>query len=131
MEKKIPILGICYGAQFLAYQQGGSVLSSSHREYGRANLTSINTNDKLFKNISIGSQVWMSHGDTITEIPSHFEILCSTENVKYAGFKIKDEATYGIQFHPEVHHSEQGKELLSNFVLNICKCAQTWTLIHL
>ena len=126
-RKKIPILGICYGAQFLAYQQGGSVLSSSHREYGRANLTSINTNDKLFKNISIGSQVWMSHGDTITEIPSHFEILCSTENVKYAGFKIKDEATYGIQFHPEVHHSEQGKELLSNFVLNICKCAQTWT----
>jgi GMP synthase (glutamine-hydrolysing) len=115
-QSKIPILGICYGAQFMAHLQGGNVKSSPSREYGRAKLTYIKENNTLFKNIDLYSQVWMSHGDTITDIPSNFEIICSTENVNFAGYKIKNEETYGIQFHPEVHHSEQGKQLLTNFV---------------
>lgn len=126
-QKKIPILGICYGAQFLVHTQGGKVISSPSREYGRANLTYIHTEDKLFKDINLQSQVWMSHGDTITELPPHFEVICSTESVKFAGFKIKGEATYGIQFHPEVHHSEEGKQILTNFVVDICQCHQSWT----
>lgn len=126
-QGKVPILGICYGAQFLAHHQGGKVMSSPTREYGRANLMQINADNALLKNIHLQSQVWMSHGDTITEIPSHFEVICSTSSVKYAGFKIKDEETYGIQFHPEVHHSEEGKQLLTNFVVDICNCHQTWT----
>ncbi|HOS15497.1 MAG TPA: glutamine-hydrolyzing GMP synthase [Bacteroidales bacterium] len=126
-QSKIPILGICYGAQFMAHLQGGNVKSSPSREYGRAKLTYIKENNTLFKNIDLYSQVWMSHGDTITDIPSNFEIICSTENVNFAGYKIKNEETYGIQFHPEVHHSEQGKQLLTNFVVDICKCSQSWT----
>lgn len=123
---KIPILGVCYGAQFLAHYQGGKVESSLHREYGRANLTYIHPTDILLKGVHCQSQVWMSHGDTITELPPNFETICSTSHVVYAGYKIKDEATYGVQFHPEVHHSEEGMKILSNFVVDICKCHQTW-----
>jgi GMP synthase (glutamine-hydrolysing) len=124
---KIPVLGVCYGAQFLAYHGGGQVKPSSSREYGRANLISIDKESELLKEINPNTQVWMSHGDSITHIPEHFEVICSTSDVKFAGYKIAGEATYGIQFHPEVHHSEQGKQILKNFVVDICRCSQTWT----
>ena len=130
MEKwqhEIPILGICYGAQFLVHHHSGKVTPSPSREYGRARLTYIDTSDKLLKDINLQSQVWMSHGDTITEIPPHFDVICSTENVKFAGYKIQNKNTYGIQFHPEVHHSEQGKQILANFIVDICQCHQSWT----
>ncbi|KAA9345792.1 glutamine-hydrolyzing GMP synthase [Adhaeribacter soli] len=123
----MPVLGVCYGAQLLAHEQGGEVLPSTIREYGRARLSEVHGSDKLMKEITIGSTVWMSHGDTIKEIPDNFEILASTENVKVAAYKIQDEETYGIQFHPEVTHSAEGKTLLRNFVVHICGCSQDWT----
>jgi GMP synthase (glutamine-hydrolysing) len=124
---KIPVLGICYGAQFMAYQAGGTVQSSPAREYGRAKLIYIDNQSKLLTEMDDNTQVWMSHGDTITNIPDSFNVICSTSDVKYAGYKIAGEPTYGIQFHPEVHHSEQGKQLLKNFVVDICHCSQNWT----
>jgi GMP synthase (glutamine-hydrolysing) len=122
-----PLLGVCYGAQYLAQVEGGNVMPSKTREYGRANLGYINNSSELVKGMSDGSQVWMSHGDTITKIPESFEIISSTSDVDVAGFKIKGETTYGIQFHPEVYHSEEGKTLLRNYVVDICGCAQDWT----
>lgn len=127
IKGKFPLLGVCYGAQYLSHHFGGEVLPSNHREYGRANLQFIDNSDKLFQNINKGTQVWMSHGDTITKIPSNYKITASTETVKVGAFKIENEETYGIQFHPEVYHSTQGMELLKNFIVNICGCAQTWT----
>ena len=137
IRKKVPLLGVCYGAQLLAHQFGGEVMPSSHREYGRANLSFVNRNNALFKNISDNSQVWMSHADTITKVSSEFEITASTSDVLYAGFQIKpvgnasnglkDEKTFGIQFHPEVYHSTEGISLLKNFVVDICGCRQNWT----
>lgn len=124
---KVPVLAICYGAQLLAFQNKGEVIPSTVREYGRARLSSINKSDKLFQNITLNSQVWMSHGDTILDVPSDFEITASTETVKVAAFKIKEEETYGIQFHPEVTHSTEGKIVLKNFLVNICGCTQEWT----
>jgi GMP synthase (glutamine-hydrolysing) len=124
---KIPLLAVCYGAQFLAQHDGGEVLPSKIREYGRANLNWINNQDLLVKGLSNGSQVWMSHGDTIASTPISFEINCSTPEVKVAGFKIKDEPTWGIQFHPEVYHSTEGMILLKNFLVDICRCSQSWT----
>jgi GMP synthase (glutamine-hydrolysing) len=124
---KIPLLAVCYGAQFLAQHDGGEVLPSKIREYGRANLNWISEKDLLVKGLSDGSQVWMSHGDTIASTPQSFEINCSTPEVKVAGFKIKDEPTWGIQFHPEVYHSTEGMILLKNFLADICKCSQSWT----
>jgi len=124
---KIPLLGVCYGAQLLAHQFGGEVKPSKHREYGRANLSFVNNDSVLFKNISLNSQVWMSHADTITTAPGNFEITASTHDVKYAGFHIQGEKTYGIQFHPEVYHSTEGISILKNFLLDICKCSQDWT----
>lgn len=124
---KLPVLGICYGAQYLVHHDGGKVQSSPSREYGRANLVYINTSSPLMRNINMNSQVWMSHGDTITNIPANFEPICSTADVKFAGYKIAGEDTYGIQFHPEVHHSEQGKTILENFVVGVCGCSQSWT----
>ena len=124
---KVPILGVCYGAQFMAQHFGGKVQSSPTREYGRARLSFIDSQSRLMKDIDLQSQVWMSHGDTIVEIPEGFEKICSTETVALAGFKVRDEETYGIQFHPEVHHSEQGKILLGNFVKGICGCQGNWT----
>lgn len=122
-----PLLAVCYGAQFIAQQSGGSVQPSSSREYGRANLNFVNQANKLFKGINIDSQVWMSHGDTITDIPENFEIIASTADVKVAGYHVKDTDTYAIQFHPEVTHSIDGKILLENFLVDICGCAQDWT----
>jgi len=127
IKQKIPLLGICYGAQFLAHNYNGEVLPSKHREYGRARLSYINNDSKLFSNIEINTQVWMSHGDTITRLPENCEIIASTEDVKVGGFKIEGEETYGIQFHPEVYHTLKGKELLQNFIVNICKISQDWT----
>ena len=124
---KLPLLAVCYGAQLIAHKSGGIVQPSSIREYGRARLNNVHSSDILFKEILPDSQVWMSHGDTIVEIPDSFEILSSTETVKVAAYKVKGETTYGIQFHPEVTHSLQGKELLRNFVVHICKCSQDWT----
>ena len=119
IKGKIPLLGICYGAQYLSHHFGGEVLPSKHREYGRANLKFIDTTDKLFKNINRGTQVWMSHGDTISTIPNNYIITASTETVKAGAFKIDGEPTYGIQFHPEVYHTTQGMEILKNFIVNI------------
>ncbi|HAS39871.1 MAG TPA: GMP synthase (glutamine-hydrolyzing) [Microscillaceae bacterium] len=126
-QSKTPILGVCYGAQLMAHKAGGQVQPSATREYGRANLQFVENASPLFKNISADSQVWMSHGDSITDIPSNFEILASTESVKVGGFKIADQETYGIQFHPEVTHTLEGKQLLQNFVVDICGCVQNWT----
>lgn len=127
LRGKIPVLGVCYGAQLLAHQFGGEVKASTHREYGRANLSFVNRNDSLFRNISDKTQVWMSHADTIATAPVNFEITASTGDVQYAGFHLKGETTYGIQFHPEVYHTTDGLTLLKNFVVGICKCAQNWT----
>jgi GMP synthase (glutamine-hydrolysing) len=123
---KIPVLGICYGAQLLSQQFGGTVNASDHREYGRAKLTKLVENE-LFEGVSDNTQVWMSHGDTIVSVPTDFQLIGSTESVKVAAFKIENEATYGIQFHPEVTHSTEGATILKNFVVNICKTAQSWT----
>ncbi len=123
----IPVLGVCYGAQLIAHKTGGVVLPSQIREYGRATLSSVDHHSELLKEISIDSQVWMSHADTIASISDQFEIIASTTSVKVAAFKKKGENLYGIQFHPEVTHSTQGKELLRNFVVHICRCAQDWT----
>ncbi len=123
---KYPVLGICYGAQYLANTSGGKVESSDSREYGRANLNFVNKENALFKGIDEGSQVWMSHGDTITLLPSHFEVIASTTDVKAAAFHVEGEQTWGVQFHPEVFHSTDGTALLNNF-LDICGCAKDWT----
>ncbi len=126
-RKHIPVLGICYGAQLLAHSLGGDVMPSAHREYGRATLETEDTDSSLLAGLTATSQVWMSHGDTIVRIPDSFHIIASTESVKVAAFKIEGELTYGIQFHPEVTHSTEGKKLLHNFAVNICGCRQDWT----
>ena len=123
----LPILGVCYGAQHIAKVSGGEVLPSKIREYGRANLSFVNSSNPLLEGISEGSQVWMSHGDTITTLPEGFEIITSTKDVQVAGYQVTKENTFAIQFHPEVYHSTDGKQLLSNFLVNICECAQDWT----
>ncbi|HEY4799845.1 MAG TPA: glutamine-hydrolyzing GMP synthase, partial [Bacteroidia bacterium] len=127
IRKKLPVLGVCYGAQLLTHHAGGEVAPSKIREYGRANLSFVNRNNPLFKNISDHSQVWMSHADTIAGMPSSFEVTASTADVKYAGFQIREEKTFGIQFHPEVYHTSEGLTLLKNFVVAICGCRQNWT----
>lgn len=127
IKGKQPLLGICYGAQYLAHFVGGEVLPSNKREYGRANLKYVDKNSELFRNISTDTQVWMSHGDTIIRIPDNINIIGSTADVEIGAFKIKDEITYGIQFHPEVYHTTEGKEILRNFVVDICGCKQSWT----
>ena len=127
IKGKIPLLGVCFGAQFLAHHFGGEVLPSSTREYGRANLSFVDSNNILTKGMSNDSQVWMSHGDTIARIPSNYSIISSTKDVEIAGYVINGEQTYGIQFHPEVYHTSEGKILLSNFIVSICKCSCDWT----
>ncbi len=126
IRNKVPLLGVCYGAQFMAHHNGGEVLPSQIREYGRANLSYIQSGNVLLEGMSPDSQVWMSHGDTITKLPKQFQIITSTSNVEVAGYQIAGEQTYGIQFHPEVYHSTEGMILLKNFVVNICKASQTW-----
>lgn len=127
IKGKKPLLGVCYGAQFMAQSQGGEVLPSKIREYGRANLSFIDQSCQLLKGMTDNTQVWMSHGDTILETPDNFVVTTSTESVKVAGYKIVDEQTYGIQFHPEVYHTTEGSKLLKNFVVDICGCSQSWT----
>ena len=126
---KLPLLGVCYGAQLLAKQNGGFVVPSKIREYGRANLKAVH-HSPLLAEIPLDSVVWMSHGDTIQDIPENFEIIASTESVKVAAFKIKDEETYAIQFHPEVTHSVDGKTLLFNFISKVAGLNQDWTPTH-
>ncbi|MBC8051809.1 MAG: glutamine-hydrolyzing GMP synthase [Sphingobacteriaceae bacterium] len=126
-HNKYPLLAVCYGAQYLAQYSGGLVIPSTIREYGRANLQYINEAHPLLKNIPKDSQVWMSHGDTISEIPSDFDVIASTDSVRVAAFQVNGSKTYGIQFHPEVTHSTDGKQLLENFLVDICGCSQDWT----
>ena len=123
----IPLLGVCYGAQYLVHNYGGEVLPSGIREYGRANLISLNNNDPLFREIKPGTQVWMSHADTIASVPEGFEITGSTTDVKAGAYRIKGEKSWGIQFHPEVYHTTQGTQILKNFVIDICGCSPDWT----
>ena len=125
--KNIPILGICYGAQFLVKHFGGVVEISKTREYGRANLSFFNSENSLFKNIQSNSQVWMSHGDTIKNLAKNMAKLASTNDVENAAFQISNENIFGIQFHPEVFHSTDGLEIIKNFVVNISKCSTDWT----
>lgn len=127
IKSKYPLLGVCYGAQYLAKSYGGNLMRSEIREYGRANLSYINSESDLMKGMTLNSQVWMSHGDTILDIPSDFDIITSTADVKIAGYKVQNEFTYGIQFHPEVYHTLEGKKLLHNFVIDICECSASWT----
>ncbi|MDG3581482.1 glutamine-hydrolyzing GMP synthase [Galbibacter pacificus] len=124
---KVPILAVCYGAQYLAHFGGGEVAPSNTREYGRANLSFIAENEAFFDNIQIGSQVWMSHSDTIKKLPTGAVKLASTSDVENASYKIEGETTYAIQFHPEVYHSTDGKQLLENFLVKIAGVDQTWT----
>jgi GMP synthase (glutamine-hydrolysing) len=125
--ENIPVLGVCYGAQLIAHQHGGEVMPSHSREYGRARLTTVDHHNDLMKEISLDTQVWMSHADTIAKVPDDFEIIASTPSVPIAAYKVKEKPIYGIQFHPEVTHTVEGKNLLRNFVLHICQCAQDWT----
>ncbi len=124
---KYPLLGICYGAQFMAYANGGTVESADSREYGRAKLEYINASDPLLKGIEKGAQVWMSHGDTITALPDKFKIIASTDHVPVAAYRVEGEQVWGVQFHPEVYHSECGTEILRNFVVDICGGKQDWS----
>ncbi|MGC8804175.1 MAG: glutamine-hydrolyzing GMP synthase [Bacteroidales bacterium] len=127
LSSRCPVLGICYGAQLMAYLSGGNVEASASREYGRANLSYIKTDNPLFQNISPQTQVWMSHGDSIQSIPENFEVIASTPTVRVGAYQVKNSQTYGIQFHPEVYHTTEGTRLLYNFVVNICGCKQDWT----
>lgn len=124
---RMPILGVCYGAQYIALNKGGMVNASSTREYGRANLAFIDKNEILMDGVGENSQVWMSHGDTITRIPDSFKLIASSHDVPVAAYKDTATSTYGLQFHPEVYHSTDGLALLKNFVVDICKCHQSWT----
>ena len=124
---RYPVLGICYGAQYIAYTHGGKVEPAATREYGRANLASYDSKNPLFKGISENSQVWMSHGDTITALPEGFTAIASTEKVRYAAFASESERVWGVQFHPEVYHTVQGTQLLRNFVVDICGSRQDWS----
>lgn len=124
---RLPLLGICYGAQFMAMINGGSVEPVDTREYGRARLNYVSDDDPLMHGIGKGAQVWMSHGDTITRLPEYFNIVASTEEVKCAAYRAQGEKLWGVQFHPEVYHSECGMQILRNFVVDICGSRQDWS----
>lgn len=127
-RKKIPVLAVCYGAQYMIHKDpDGDVRKSDKREYGRANLREIDHSCPLFYDVPVGSQVWMSHGDTIFLLPKSARIVASTADVDVAAYSIDDESTYGIQFHPEVYHTTDGKQILKNFILEICGYEQNWT----
>lgn len=127
MVQSLPVLGVCYGAQLMAHTFGGKVEASAHREYGRAHLVHIASENPLLKGISTQSQVWMSHGDTITALPAGATLISSTDTVTNAAFQMDGKPVYGIQFHPEVTHSLEGKILLKNFIIDICKAQPAWT----
>ena len=122
-----PLLAVCYGAQYLAHFSGGEVSESNTREYGRAHLNFIKDDEDFFAGISEGSQVWMSHSDTIKKLPTNGVLLSSTHDVENAAYRIEGETTYAIQFHPEVYHSSDGRQLLENFLVHIAKVEQDWT----
>jgi GMP synthase (glutamine-hydrolysing) len=124
---KIPVLGICYGAQLIAQSNGGEVMLSKSREYGRSSLQSIDRSNKLFQHVEQGTQVWMSHGDTIISLPDGYEIIASTKDIDVGAFSAFNAETYGLQFHPEVYHSIHGNQVLQNFLVNICGCTRSWT----
>lgn len=124
---RLPLLGVCYGAQYLAHAYGGEVEPAPSREYGRAMLRVGAAPDELLAGIPASTQVWMSHGDTITHVPAGYRLIAGTEDVPVAAFRVEGEPTWGIQFHPEVYHSTDGGLLLRNFVVGICGCAQSWT----
>jgi len=127
IKGNFPLLGICYGAQFLAHNYGGEVKQSDSREYGRARLSYINKQNPLLKNLSSNTQVWMSHGDTINTLPDTFKVIASTGDVEVGAYGADDEETFGLQFHPEVYHTTEGKTILFNFLSEICGCAMDWT----
>ncbi|MFR9650325.1 MAG: glutamine-hydrolyzing GMP synthase [Rikenellaceae bacterium] len=127
IKGKLPLLGVCYGAQYLANAYGGVVEMADSREYGRAMLSVVDGEDALLKDVPSPTQVWMSHGDTITSLPENYKVIASTSDVENAAYRIEGESTWAIQFHPEVYHSTDGKTLLSNFVVGICGCEQSWT----
>ena len=128
LEKyNLPLLGVCYGAQYLAHVLGGKVERSSKREYGRAHLNYIEPTNKLLKFVDANSQVWMSHGDSILQVPENYTIIANTDSIPVAAFKHNEKEIYAIQFHPEVTHSTDGKQIIQNFVVDICGCAQDWT----
>ena len=122
-----PLLGVCYGAQYIAHFNGGKVIPSNKREYGRANLSKIDNSDSLFNGIQSGTQVWMSHSDTIEDLPSGAKCIASTNDVINAAYSINNELVYGIQFHPEVYHTSKGKKILENFLINISNINPNWT----
>ncbi|MFN5325230.1 MAG: glutamine-hydrolyzing GMP synthase [Bacteroidota bacterium] len=124
---RFPVLGICYGAQLMAHQSGGQVTPSKIREYGRAVLGVGDKGCVLFQNVSDSTQVWMSHGDTITTIPTDFNIIASTDTVKVAAYSVEGEKTFGVQYHPEVVHSLEGTNMLANFLYEVCGCTGDWT----
>jgi len=124
---KLPLLAVCYGAQYLAHFSGGEVAASNTREYGRANLSYIKEEEVFFQDINLNSQVWMSHSDTIKHLPTNGVKLASTHDVENAAYKIEGETTYAIQFHPEVYHSTDGKQLLENFLVKIAEVPQNFT----
>ena len=127
IKGRLPLLGVCYGAQYLASAFGGEVQPAPSREYGRAMLTVGDAADPLMAGLPARTQVWMSHGDTITSVPASYRLIAGTEDVRVAAFRVEGEPTWGIQFHPEVYHSTDGTQLLKNFVVGICGCAQSWT----
>lgn len=127
IKGKLPLLGVCYGAQYLSHYFGGEVAPSASREYGRANLEFADSDNELLRGVDQHSQVWMSHGDTIVRTPENYKIIASTHDVKVAAYKVGGETTYGLQFHPEVYHSTDGTVILQNFVADICGCKQDWT----
>lgn len=127
IKGRLPLLAVCYGAQYIAHHFGGAVHTSSTREYGRAKMKITATNSPIFKGIPTESQVWMSHGDSITTLPDNAVIIGSTDDVANAAYQIKGEQTYALQFHPEVFHSEFGPDMLKNFVIDICSCKGDWT----
>jgi GMP synthase (glutamine-hydrolysing) len=131
IAEKVPVLGICYGAQMMAKLYGGNVEKSERREYGRSKLQ-IHSSDKLLKEVRNDSDVWMSHSDTITKLPVNFSISATTHNIPVAAFSDENEKNkiYGLQFHPEVYHSAEGKKIIKNFLINICKCSGDWTPAH-
>ena len=124
---KIPVLGLCYGAQFVAKEYGGKVTKSNLREYGRANLCYVSKISQLMKGIDLNSQVWMSHADTIVNLPKNSDVIASTKDVRVAGYELRKKTAFGLQFHPEVYHSTQGSTLLKNFLVDICGFKQDWT----
>ncbi len=127
IKGKLPLLGICYGAQYLAHAYGGEVAPAASREYGRANLAYVDPETSLLDGISSGSQVWMSHGDTIVNLPENYRTIASTGDIQVGAFQITGENTFGLQFHPEVHHTTEGRKILYNFLVSTCGCGQFWT----